>query len=77
MTTEAFKAHLNATPFHPFVVHLNDGRAIPVKHPDFVALSPKGWEAMVWTEEYSYEFIDLDAVTSLKVTRKPKAKSAS
>jgi hypothetical protein len=77
MTTEAFKAHLNATPFHPFMVHLNDGRAIPVKHPDYVALSPKGWEAMVWTDEYVYEFIDLDAVTSLKVTRKPKTKPAT
>ena len=74
MTTEASKAHLDASPFHSFVVHLNDGRAIPVKHPDFVALSPKGWEAMVWTEEHTYEFIDLDAVTSLKVTRKPRAK---
>jgi hypothetical protein len=77
MTTEALKAHLDASPFHPFVVHLNDGRAIPVKHPDFVALSPKGWEAMIWTEEHAYEFIDLDAVTSLRVTRKPRARAAS
>lgn len=77
MTTEAFKAHLNASPFYPFVVHLNDGRAIPVKHPDFVALTPKGWEAMVWTDDYTYEFIVLDAITSLKVTRKSRSKAAS
>ena len=30
MTTEAFKAHLNATPFHPFMVHLNDGRIVKI-----------------------------------------------
>lgn len=77
MTTEAFKAHLDASPFHPFTVHLNDGRAIVIKHPDFVALSPKGWEAMIWTEEHAYEFIDLEAITSWKVTRKPRAKTAT
>jgi hypothetical protein len=78
MTTEAFKAaQLNASPFHPFVVHLNDGRALAVKHPDFVALSPKGWEAMIWTEASTPESIDLDAVTSRKVTRKSRSKVAA
>jgi hypothetical protein len=50
---------------------------VPVKHPDFVALSPKGLEAMVWTDDHTYEFVSLAAVTSLKVTRKPRAKSAA
>jgi hypothetical protein len=77
MTTEALKAHLNATPFHPFLIHLSDGRAVSVKHPDFVALSPKGLEAMVWADDHTYEFVSLAAVTSLKVTRKPRAKSAA
>lgn len=77
MKTEAFKAHLGARPFHPFVVRLNDGRVLPVKHPDFVALTPKRREAMVWTDNYTYEFIVLDAITSLKVTRKSRSKAAS
>ncbi len=77
MTTEAFKAHLNAAPFHPFQVHLSDGLAVPVRHPDFVALSPKGWEAMIWTAEHTCEFIDLAAVMSLKVTRRPKPKASA
>jgi hypothetical protein len=59
MMTEAFKAHLKASPFHPIAVHLNDGRSIPVKHPDFVVPSPKGREEMVWTKAHRCEFSDL------------------
>jgi hypothetical protein len=72
VTTAAYKTHQDATPFHPFTLHLNDGRAVAVKHPDFVALTPRGWEAMVWTDDYTYEFIDLDAIASLKVTRQSR-----
>ena len=38
---------LSASPFRPFVVCLSDGRKLPVPHPDFLTISPRGrilWE---------------------------------
>jgi len=32
---------LRARPFVPFALRLADGRALPVPHPDFVALTPR------------------------------------
>ena len=32
---------LHAQPFVPFALRLADGRALPVPHPDFVALTPR------------------------------------
>jgi hypothetical protein len=32
---------LHAQPFVPFSLRLADGRALPVPHPDFVALTPR------------------------------------
>jgi len=34
MTVEQFRAALRAQPFRPFVMHLADGREVPVKHPE-------------------------------------------
>ncbi len=32
---------LHAQPFVPFALRLADGRALPVPHPDFVAVTPR------------------------------------
>lgn len=32
---------LHSQPFLPFTIRLADGRALPVPHPDFVALTPR------------------------------------
>ena len=32
---------LHSQPFVPFTIRLADGRALPVPHPDFVALTPR------------------------------------
>jgi len=69
MTTEAFKAHLQARPFRAFTVHLDNGRSLSVRHPEFAALTPKGWEVIIWTGDHQYEFVDLNAVSSIEVNR--------
>ena len=43
MTLEDLKAIKERRPFEPFVIHLADGRGIPVNHPD--ALAWEGPEA--------------------------------
>jgi hypothetical protein len=69
MDTNSFRAHLEARPFRAFTVQLNNGRALPVRHPEFAALTPRGWEVIIWTDDHHYEFVDLNAVSSLKVHR--------
>jgi hypothetical protein len=42
MTIEQVKQLYNSAPFKPFIIHLADGRRIPVKHREFMATSPSG-----------------------------------
>jgi hypothetical protein len=50
MTYEVRK-HMNAEPFKPFFVKTSDGRQYRVKHPDYVAISPKGGRIVVFADE--------------------------
>lgn len=47
MTTERFRDLLNAEPFEKFTIHLADGPAFTVHHPEFVARSASGRTAVV------------------------------
>ncbi len=56
-----------AGPFVPFEVFLVDGRAISVKHPDYISLDPAGDTATVYYEQSNLvEVIDLAAIISLQ-----------
>jgi len=66
MTVEQLMAKQRATPFCPYRIHLADGRSLDVKHPDFLARSPGGRTATVYTSEEASEVIDLLLVTSLE-----------
>jgi hypothetical protein len=41
MDIEVVREALHREPFEPFVVRLADGRSLPVRHPDFVALGKR------------------------------------
>jgi hypothetical protein len=45
---------LTAVPFKPFVLCLSDGRKLPVRHPDFLTISPKG--RIMWEGDADNEF---------------------
>ena len=47
MTNEVRRL-MNAEPFAPFVIRTSDGRQYRVKHPDYVAISPKGGRITVY-----------------------------
>jgi hypothetical protein len=49
--TDVIRTLLYAEPFKPFVIKSSDGKQYRVKHPDYVAISPKGGRITV----YSYE----------------------
>jgi hypothetical protein len=50
MTDEVRKL-MHAEPFVPFVVKTSDGKQYRVKHPDYVAISPKGGRITVYADE--------------------------
>ncbi len=39
-----------SSPFHRFLIQMNDGRRFVVKHPDYVSVSPKGGKIIVYDE---------------------------
>jgi hypothetical protein len=67
MTTEQFRATLHLQPFRPFTIRMADGRAFPVAHPDFVALSPSGRTVIVFQSDESYGVLDLPLMSELQV----------
>jgi hypothetical protein len=66
MTLEAFREALNAQPFEPFVIHIADGRSIPVVSREFIMRDPQGRTVMVYQPDGHLSTIDLLLVTELE-----------
>jgi hypothetical protein len=69
MTIEQLYTLYNARPFQPFVIHLEDGRQIPVRSPEFMGISPRGRSVVVFQPDDSMDIVDLFLVTDLEVKR--------
>jgi hypothetical protein len=67
MTIEKIRDLYHAQPFQPFIIHLADGRGIPVHHRDFMATAPSGRTVIVYQPDDSHNIIDLLLVTDLEV----------
>jgi hypothetical protein len=67
MTIEQVRQVYNAAPSRPFIIHLADGRQIPVKHREFMAISPSGHTIVVYQADDTSNIIDLLLVTDLKI----------
>ncbi len=65
MTVNQLREFLRAAPFRPFDIHLADGRALPVEHPEMVAIAPDQTIGVA-KREGTIEIVDLMLVTSLK-----------
>lgn len=70
MTIEQLRAAYHAEPFRPFVLHLADGRQIPVHHHEFIMTVPSGRTIVVAQPDDAVNIIDLLLVTDLEF--KPK-----
>ncbi|MFM9058246.1 MAG: hypothetical protein ACKOSQ_03810 [Planctomycetaceae bacterium] len=66
MILEHFRSALRAQPFRPFVMHLADGRAIPVKHPELVVATSTGRTTVVVQPDDTLNIVDLLLVTELE-----------
>lgn len=49
--TDEIRKLLHDVPFVPFVVRTSDGRQYRVRHPDYVAISPKGGRVTLFDDE--------------------------
>lgn len=67
MTIDQVRKLHRAVPFKPFDVHLADGRAFPVDHPELMAVIPPGRTIVVGVSDGTAEIVDLLLVTSLKL----------
>ncbi len=69
MTIQKLRAAYDAQPFRPFVMHLADGRAIPVNHREFIMTAPSGRTIIVYQPDDSSNVIDLLLITDLEFKR--------
>lgn len=56
MDLNGLRAALRTQPFEPFAIRLADGRSLPVRHPEFVAVGQR--RAVVIGENDSWSWIE-------------------
>ena len=66
MTIQKIRDLHQAAPFHPFIVHLADGRNLRVEHPEFMSISPTGRTIVIHLPDDSMQIVDLFLVVSLQ-----------
>ena len=79
MDIAGIREALHRQPFETFVIQLADGRALPVRHPDFVALDRR--RVIVITENGGWSVVEPLLIVSLdyaqrKSRRNGKGRSA-
>ncbi|HET6882776.1 MAG TPA: hypothetical protein VFI31_21590 [Pirellulales bacterium] len=67
MTIEQVQKFYNAQPFQPFVLHVADGREIPVNGREFMASAPNGRTIVVFQADSTADHLDLLLVTGIEV----------
>lgn len=74
MTIDQIRKLHQARPFQAFRLHMADGRALEVPHPEMLAIMPPGRTVFVATGEEDYEIVDLLLFASLEVVNgQPKS----
>ena len=67
MTSKTLRERHRARPFLPFVLHMADGRNVPVDHPEFMAISPAERTVSVYERDGSHHIIDILMITDLEI----------
>ncbi len=72
MTIEQLRNLYNAQPFRPFVIHLADGRSVPVNHREFIMSVPSGRTVFVAQPHDTINIVNLPLVTDLELEPTPQ-----
>ena len=67
MTIERIRELYEAKPFQPFVLHLADGREIPVHHREFMLTVPSGRTIVVCQPDDRLNIIDVLLVADIEL----------
>jgi hypothetical protein len=67
MTIDQIRADYQAQSFRPFVIHLADGRSIPVNHREFILTVPSGRTVVNAQPDDSLNIIDSLLVTDIEI----------
>jgi hypothetical protein len=67
MSIQQLRAAHHATPFRPFKIHMADGHAFTVPHPDFLSMSPTGRTVIIYQENEDFSILDLLLMTEIEV----------
>jgi len=74
MTAGRLRELYAARPFQPFIIHLADGREIPVTHPEWMWILPSGRTVYVTQRDETVNIIDVLLITDIEV-RSTRAKA--
>ena len=70
MDLEGIRIALRRQPFEPFTIHLSDGRAMAVRHPEFVAVGNR--RVIVVAEDDSWSVIEPILIVSIDYDGQPR-----
>ena len=73
MDLQGIREALHRQPFEPFTIRLADGRKLPVRHPDFVAVGPR--RAIVIGPDNSWSVIEPLLIVSLDYDSKRRPRT--
>lgn len=75
MTIEQLRRVHQARPFRRFTLRLADGSRLPVPHPEFLWLHPRGRTAIVATPNDGFQIVDVLLVAAIEVGNgKPRSR---
>jgi hypothetical protein len=69
MTIDRIRELYNLVPFQPFVIHLADGREIPVVDREYISRAPSGRTLYVSQPDDSFNMIDVLLVTDVEMKK--------
>lgn len=70
MTSDRLKQVHSDRPFLPFIVRLADGRRLPVRHPEMLAMSPTGRTVVLITPDDAVHHLDVLMITDLEIRKR-------
>lgn len=67
MTSNRLRQVVTTQPFRPFRIVMGNGQEYLVRHPEFVAISPRDDIAILFHDDGAYSLLDLLLMTEIKV----------
>ncbi len=67
MTIQQLRDAHRAAHFQPFTIHMPDGHALDVPHPEFLSMSPSGRTVIIYHEDDHFSILDLLLITEIEM----------